>query len=162
MNAVSITPNYRQERQQRATLIIAKLEAGLEAALSRYPVELAYLYGSVARGNPLPTSDVDLALVLAEPMPVSIERLNLELHIQATVEDVCGLQNVDVRAINTAPVLAQGEIVQEGRCLYVRDEARRALFESLTRRKYFDYRLVADKLQADLLQHIREKGLAYG
>jgi predicted nucleotidyltransferase len=54
----------RQERQHRATEIIARLKEYAGGDLAQYPVEIAYLYGSVARGQPLPTSDIDIALSL--------------------------------------------------------------------------------------------------
>ena len=66
--AISAADHHR-ERRQHAEAIITKLKAQLGAVLAGFPVELAYLHGSVARGTPLPTSDVDLAVVLSEPVP---------------------------------------------------------------------------------------------
>lgn len=151
--------DYRLERRLRAEATIRKLRAGLSAALAGFPVEIAYLHGSMARGCPLPMSDVDLAVVLSGPMPDVAARLKLEFRIQAAVEEACGLTAVDVRAINTAPVTAQGEIVQEGLCLYDRDKSRRVEFESLARRKYLDYRPTAERMQAAFLERVRRKGL---
>jgi len=162
MQTTLVTTDYRLERRQRAEAIIAKLRGGLAAALAHFPVALAYLHGSVARGCPLPTSDVDLAVVLAEPLPPAVERLKLEFQIQAAVEEACGVKNVDARAINTAPILAQGEILQEGVCLYARDKARRVEFESLVRRKYFDYRPTARRMQRAFLDRVRRTGLKRG
>jgi predicted nucleotidyltransferase len=161
MHSASVT-DYRLERRQRADEIIKKLTVGLSTVLASFPVELAYLHGSVARGCPLPTSDVDLAIVLSGPLPNAMTRLNLEFGIQAAVEQTCGLTAVDVRTINMAPILAQGRIVQEGLCLYARDKAKRADFESLTRRKYFDYRPTAERIEAAFLEHVRQKGLGRG
>jgi len=155
----AVAADHRRERRQRADAIIEKLKANLGAVLAGFPVELAYLHGSVARGNPLPTSDIDLAVMLSEPVPPAAERMKLEFQIQAAVEDVCGLKNLDVRTINTAPILVQGAIVQEGLCLYARDRAQKAAYESLTRRKYFDYRPTAERMQAAFLERVRRKGL---
>jgi predicted nucleotidyltransferase len=55
----------------------------------RPKLEMAYLYGSVARGHPLPSSDVDIALVLTESPP-PYRQLMLELEIQAALETACG------------------------------------------------------------------------
>jgi predicted nucleotidyltransferase len=159
--AISAADHHR-ERRQHAEAIITKLKAQLDTVLAGFPVELAYLHGSVARGNPLPTSDIDLAVVLSEPVPPAAERMKLEFQIQAAVEDACGLKNLDVRAINTAPILVQGAIVQEGLCLYAHDRAQKAVFESLTRRKYFDYRPTAERMQAAFLARVRRRGLARG
>ena len=158
---VAVT-DYRRERRQRAEAITEKLKAHLGATLAQFPVALVYLHGSVARGCPLPTSDVDLALVLNEPLPKAAARLKLEFQIQAAVEAACGLKNVDARAINHAPVLAQGEILREGMCLYARDPAQRAEFESLILRKYFDYRPIAQHMQRAFLDQVRRRGLRHG
>ncbi len=159
--AISAADHHR-ERRQYAEAIITKLKAQLGTALAGFPVEIAYLHGSVARGTPLPTSDIDLAVVLSEPVPPAVERMKLEFQIQAAVEDACGLKNLDVRTINTAPILVQGEIVQEGLFLYARDRAQKAVFESLTRRKYSDYRPTAERMQAAFLERVRRKGLGRG
>ncbi len=154
--------DYRRERRQRAEAIIGKLKAHLGLVLAQFPVEMAYLHGSVARGCPLPTSDVDLALVLSEPLPKAEARLKLEFQIQAAVEAACGVKNVDARTINQAPLLAQGEILREGLCLYARDQAQRVEFESLVRRKYFDYQPVAQRMQRAFLDRVRRTGLKRG
>ena len=149
------------KRQHHADEIIARLEAGVADVLSKYPVDIAYLYGSVARGCPLPSSDVDIALVLAE-LPPPHERLMLELNIQAALEDTCHLSNVDVRTINNAPLMVQGNIIQEGILLYSRNKERRVAFEVLTRKKYFDYQPMAERMQRAFLDHIRREGLSHG
>ncbi len=149
------------ERQQRAAEIITLLKECAPKVLVEYPVELAYLYGSMARGCPLPMSDVDIALVLAEILP-AYERLTLELKIQAALEDACHLANLDVRSINQAPIMVQGEIIQEGVLLYSRDKDRRIAFEILTRKKYFDYLPTSMRMEQTFLDRIRQQGLSRG
>lgn len=153
--------NVRLERQRRAAGITDRLKTCAASVLSKYPVEAAYLHGSVARGRPLPSSDVDVALLLTE-LPLPYERLTLELTIQADLEDACQLSDIDVRTINHAPLLVQGRIVQEGILLYSRDKARRVAFEVLTRKKYFDYQPVAERMQQAFLDTIRKQGLSHG
>lgn len=149
------------ERQNRALEIITRLKEYAGPVLAKYPVEMAYLHGSMARGQPLPTSDVDIALVLTE-LPPPYERLKLELEIQAALEDACCLSNLDVRTINNAPIVVQGQIIQEGLLLYSRDKAQRVNFEVLTRKKYFDYLPTARRMEKAFLEHIRRKGLRRG
>lgn len=105
------------ERQQHAAEIIARLKTCAPEGLARYSIEIAYLYGSVAQGCPLPSSDVDIALVLTE-LPPPYQRLTLELEIQAALEDACQLSPVDVRTINQAPLMVQGRIIQKGIWLF--------------------------------------------
>jgi predicted nucleotidyltransferase len=149
------------ERQQRADDITARLKACAAEVLAKFPVEIAYLHGSVARGCPLPTSDVDVAVLLAE-LPPPYDRLRLEFDIQAALEDACGLSNLDVRAINEAPLMVQGNIVQEGVLLYNRDKDQRVAFEVLTRKRYFDFQPAAKRLQQAYFNRIRREGLLRG
>lgn len=153
--------NIRIDRQRRAIDIISRLKAGTIDTLAKYPVEIAYLHGSVARGCPLPSSDVDIALLLTE-LPMPYERLMLELEIQADLEDACDLSNLDVRTINDAPLMVQGRIVQEGILLYERNKNLRVAFEVLVRKRYFDFQPVARRLQQAFFDRIRKEGFANG
>jgi predicted nucleotidyltransferase len=155
------TQHHVQERQQQAEQIMARLRQVLPAILTRYPVDAAYVYGSVARGTVTPFSDIDIALLLSESPP-PYERLMLELDIQAAIEDGSGLSEVDVRAINEAPLSARGKIVQQGVLLYERDRARRIAFEVQTRKRYFDFAPTAHRLRAAFLDKIHREGLLHG
>jgi predicted nucleotidyltransferase len=156
----------RDARQARAKQTIEQLKAHLPAILQHRPVMLAYVYGSVAEGCPLPTSDVDIALVwMPDCKQTPYERLNAELDIAAEIETQAGIQNADVRSINDAPLKVRGQVLTKGQLLYSRDEDLRVEYEVYTRGRYFDYQPVLEmmrqayfeRLEADL----REKGL-YG
>lgn len=153
--------NVMAQRQQEAGRIRTRLGEGLPSVLARYPVDAAYVYGSVARGTVTPFSDVDVALLLTTPLP-PYEQLKLELTIQGEIEAASGLSPVDVRAINQAPLMVQGRIVQEGVLLYERDRARRVAFEVATRKRYFDFAPAARRLRDAFLQRVHRKGLLHG
>jgi predicted nucleotidyltransferase len=155
------TRPHVQERQRQANQIMARLRQVLPAILTRYPVDAAYVYGSVARGTVTPFSDVDIALLLSESPP-AYERLMLELDIQAAIEDASGLSEIDVRSINQAPLSVRGKIVQQGLLLYERDRARRIAFEVQTRKRYFDFAPAAQRLRAAFLDKIHREGLLRG
>lgn len=151
----------KAQRQQESSRILARLREIIPSILAQYPVDAAYAYGSVARGTMMPFSDVDIALLLTAPLP-PYERLELELTIQGNIEVASGLSPVDVRAINQAPLLVRGQIVQGGILLYERDRARRVAFEVATRKRYFDFAPVARRLRDAFLQHIHREGLLHG
>lgn len=151
----------KAQRQQETDRILARLREVLPPILARYPVDAAYVYGSVARGTVTPFSDVDIALLLTTPLP-PYERLQMELTIQGDIETTCGLSPVDVRAINEAPLTVRGRIVQQGVLIYERDRARRVAFEVATRKRYFDFAPVACRLRDAFLQRVHREGLLYG
>ena len=151
----------KAQRQQEAGRILARLNEILPPILAQYPVDAAYVYGSVARGTVTPFSDVDIALLLTQSLS-AYDRLQLELTIQGEVEATCGLPPADVRAINQAPLLVQGRIVQEGILLYELDRVRRVAFEVDARKRYFDFVPVARSLQKAFLRRVHREGLLYG
>ena len=52
----------RAQREQQAADMVARLRRTLPPVLVEYPIDAAYVCGSVARGTVLPSSDVDIAL----------------------------------------------------------------------------------------------------
>jgi predicted nucleotidyltransferase len=151
----------KAQRKKQAALTLAQLRQTLPSVLADYPVDAAYVYGSVARGKVTPFSDVDIALVLSNPLP-PYDRLMLEFAIEAAIEDASNLTTVDVRAINEAPLLVRGRVVQEGILLYQRDKARRVAFEVRTRKHYFDFAPVARRLSIAFLDKVHREGLIRG
>lgn len=144
--------------------IIELLKQHLPSVLHTRPVALAYLYGSVAAGQATPLSDVDIALVLDAGVTLdAYERLMMELEIQGELERQCGLQNLDVRTIDNAPIAVQGRVVTEGRLVYCRDDNQRVDYEVRTRKLYFDFQPVLAAMQdayfARLEADLREKAL---
>lgn len=102
-----------------------------------YPVTLAYLFGSAARGQCTPLSDVDIAVYLEEPDCARRARIYTSLLLD--LKQVLGDGNVDLVYLNDAsPVLAYQIIA--GRLLYCADERRRVAVETKTLRDYFDER----------------------
>jgi predicted nucleotidyltransferase len=161
---VNTQEQIKTQRQQQSNEMLVLLRQILPFVLPQYPVEAAYVYGSVAQGTMTPFSDVDIALVLCESLP-SYDKLMLELDIQGAIESAIGktkLAPMDVRAINDAPLTVQGRIVQEGVLLYERDRARRVAFEVETRKRYFDFAPVARRLRDAFLQHVHQEGLLHG
>jgi len=158
---MDIQSSVKEQRQQETSRILARIQETIPPILARYPVDAAYAFGSVARGTMTPFSDVDIALLLAAPM-TPYERLELELTIQGDIEAASGFSPVDVRAINQAPLLVQGRIVQQGILLYEGDRARRIAFEVATRKRYFDFAPVARRLRDAFLKHVHQRGLLNG
>lgn len=148
-------------RARQAAEIVDRLRAVAPEVLGRYSVDAAYIYGSVARGTPLPDSDVDIALLWDTP-PAPYQRLLTELEIQAALEDASGLTRLDVHSLNDAPLNVQGEILGESILLYCLDDDHRVAFEVNTRKRYFDFQPLAARLRQRVLARIREKGLRYG
>jgi predicted nucleotidyltransferase len=138
-----------------------RLRSVLPELLQGRPVALAYLYGSAARGQTTPFSDVDVALVLNQSLSRE-EQFRLELSLQAEIEEACSLPEADVRVIDQAPLTVQGLVVTQGQLLYCRQESQRIQFETMVRQRYFDYQPVARHMQRLFFERIRREGLRHG
>jgi predicted nucleotidyltransferase len=142
----------------RPEALADRLREALPGILENEPARVAYLYGSHATGLATPFSDVDIALVLGRPI-APLERLRLMLRVQLALYHRCDILEADVRVIDDAPIIFRGRVVTEGILLYSRDEETRVDFEVRTRMLYFDYLPVYEQLQAEMLRHVRERGL---
>lgn len=147
-----------------AARVIGCLRQCLPVILKHRPVLLAYVYGSVAERCPTPLSDVDIALVVSPDCGLdAYRRFMLELEIAVELEEHCGIQDVDVRSINDAPLRVQGHVVTKGLLLYSKDEDFRVAYEVRTRKRYFDFQPVLAMMResyfARLEADLREKGL---
>jgi predicted nucleotidyltransferase len=115
----------------------ATVEDRIRAYFDRRPagVVAAYLFGSVARGDFRPGSDVDLAVLFAEDPPRTLEGLGLDLadEIQSELR-----VPVQVVVLNTAPCDLVHRVLRDGRLLADRDPSSRIRFEVRVRNEYFD------------------------
>jgi predicted nucleotidyltransferase len=115
---------------------ILELLPGAEAYLEAHPKTIfAYLFGSLARGIPLPLSDVDIAVYLADNLFVKEDKLD----ILGQLMDILQTDEIDLVILNTASLPIMINILKNKRIIVDKDPFARHTFESLTMRKYFDF-----------------------
>jgi hypothetical protein len=111
------------------------LAAALSALLRRLVpgAVAAYLFGSCARGEDF--SDLDVGLLMGHDVPQPLE---LELRLEVELEKHLKIPT-DVRILDRAPLSFQFAVVRDGRLLVDTEPNRRAAFEGIVRKKYFDF-----------------------
>lgn len=138
-------------------LLLEKLQQA-KKLLNDYPVDMLYLFGSQAYNQATPLSDIDIALVISDDIPIK-HYINLELELEVKLNQLLGSDKIDCRAINHAPLSFQGRVIKDGCLIYSRDENRRVDFETLTLQKYFDFLPRFKHLTKSALLHMQQEGL---
>jgi predicted nucleotidyltransferase len=100
-------------------------------------IEFAFLFGSAGTERMTPTSDVDIAIAVADDAEADDVRLDA---IGAVTEHL-GTDAVDVVVLNDAPIALAGRILLSRRVILERRPFRRHLFESRTLREFHDFRI---------------------
>jgi predicted nucleotidyltransferase len=105
-----------------------------------YPeIEIAYLFGSRARGNYSPISDYDFAVQLKNNVkPRNYIDIKLIL-----IKELCRAlktDRVDVVILNEAPLLLKHRIIKDKRLLFCRSQLKRIRLESQILINYLDFK----------------------
>ena len=124
-------------RRYHVTVDVTTVEARLRDFFEDDPrgALAVYLYGSVARGQARPDSDVDIGVLFAAHPPATLEAP--QFAIEAALERLLA-SPVQVVALNRAPADLVHRVLRDGRVVLDRDRAARIRFEVRSRNEYFD------------------------
>jgi len=107
----------------------------------------AYLYGSYAKNTMTPLSDIDIAVLLDEDYkPESANKLDFELSVESEMIQQLPEYRIEVRILNKAPVLIQGQVIVEGILIYEKEKKKMLDFEEKVIIRYLDFKIDYDKL----------------
>lgn len=120
--------------------ILSKIPDIKELLLQDDNIIFAYLFGGLARGEVKGLSDIDLAVYLRETDGLA----DIKIQLFGKLTDALGTTELDLVILNTAPVSISGRILQNKQVLVDKDPFRRHLYESLTLREFFDFRIKED------------------
>ena len=94
-----------------------------------------YLFGSEARGQARPSSDVDVGVFFEKDPEPTFSGLPLDL--EAELESLLG-RPAQVVSLNTAPADLVHRVLRDGVLILDRDRSRRIRYEVARRNEYFD------------------------
>ncbi|MDD2216400.1 MAG: nucleotidyltransferase domain-containing protein [Eubacteriales bacterium] len=129
-----------------------KLKEFINEIDREYPIELAYLFGSYAKGTENSQSDIDIALLFKHQY-TKYEELIIRGRIIDKGISVF-LRPVDLVSLNSAPPLLKYEVI--GDSLILKDSKLRSSFESLAIREYFDFQYYSRIYKVAVINSIRD------
>jgi uncharacterized protein len=128
-------------------------DAARDAVLARFPdVWAVYVYGSFARGEDWPSSDLDVAVLLPPGCHV-VDPLQLISDISQLVH-----REVDLIDLRQAGDVLRREVLESGRTLFESDPEKVLAWEASALTRYGHYR---DEVRG-ILDDFRRTGIGYG
>lgn len=124
--------------------LVARLSGALEP---RAEILEAYLFGSRARGQARPDSDIDVAVYIDEERAEDGDwgyRAELATALMAAL----GVDDVDIVVLNRAPVLLYHRVLRDGVRLISRDLRATTTRAGQALSRYFDFLPQLDKMDA--------------
>lgn len=115
--------------------ILELLPGAVEYLESHTRVIFAYLFGSLVKRRPIPLSDVDIAVYLADTLYGTDDKLD----ILGKLMDILQTDEIDLVVLNTAGLPLVMNILKCKKIIVDKDPFARHIFESLSMRKYFDF-----------------------
>jgi predicted nucleotidyltransferase len=126
---------------------VDELSHRLAVALARRSEVLeAYLFGSVARGQAQPHSDLDVA-VYVEPPALERPGFGIAAEIASDLAQALGRDDVDVVILNEAPPLLYRSVLKEGVRVLSRDLRATTTREGGALSRYCDYVPQLEKIE---------------
>ncbi|WP_241422992.1 type VII toxin-antitoxin system MntA family adenylyltransferase antitoxin [Candidatus Contubernalis alkaliaceticus] len=133
--------------------MLAKLSRFIQEINREYPIEFAYLFGSFSTEKANKESDIDVAVMFQKKYENKREML-----IKGNIIDM-GMKyfkrKLDIVSLNNAAPLLRYEVVVRG--IPVKESSKRAAFESLAVREYFDFRYYAEIYNEAMIQLIHKQ-----
>ncbi len=129
--------------KHKRTPLAQELAAVVNKLKQMREVQGAYLFGSHARGRPMPTSDVDIAVITA---PLSAKK-KVILTLAGPTNDF------DISLLDDLPPVIAYRVFKEGKPLFIKDKLAVHRRQVQAMRDYFDYKPALDCLVKRTLEN---------
>jgi len=144
------------------TFDLAQYRTDLERYFASFDdVVTAYLFGSYARRQAGPLSDVDVAVLLTGA-PDSQHCLDRRLEIIGGLMELLHVNDVDVVILNQVPLALRYRVLRDGVLLYCRDQQARIEFTARTVSEYLDFKPILQRHERAILERARKGELLRG
>lgn len=124
---------------------LERLARSVSRVLDDVPeIAAAWIFGSVARGDAGPDSDLDLGVVFARRGETARDHRDAILSLAARLEGPADGRRIDLVALESQGPIFAHEVLAKGVLVHEKDRERRIDFESETHVRYFDWKRTVD------------------
>jgi len=135
-------------------MLVENAIATVKSLLAQNPhVKFAYLFGSCARGDSGPLSDIDIAVLLDG----RVSPFEFRLRLSASLAEALGSECFDLVTLNDAPLLLKYEVVRGGQVIK-EDKKQRVTFETRVLSEYLDTACLRRTQRAYLKEQLAQGG----
>ena len=145
------TTNRNLEKEQLSLLLEKFFQA-------HDRVELAYLFGSAAKGKASALSDIGIGIYLSVGL-TKAQRNQKRLELIAKLTTILKNNRIDLLIFNDTPPVLNFEIIKPNVLVLVRDHDLKLDVEQRIMSRYLDRKHHEDFLNRTLMKKIMEKGL---
>jgi predicted nucleotidyltransferase len=138
--------------------VVDRLKREAPRVCEEMEVVSVYLFGSWARAENRPASDIDIGVFLRGDALAATTWPPCDIVLEDLFADRTGLP-VEVHILNTAPLSFSGRVLEEGILLYSGDEVARVRLETAVRGQYLDFKPRLKRLHDIRLRAFSERGL---
>ena len=124
-----------------------------EALVHEEDILFAYLYGSAAYDPDFAMGDIDIAVYLK---PADIKGyISKEEALMALLASKLHTDAIDLRILNTLPLILKYSILKDGKLLFSRDDLQRVDFDTSVMIRFLEIKPYLDEYRLMLSQRIR-------
>lgn len=116
-------------------------------------VSFAYLFGSYAKGNVGPLSDIDIAVYFSRNI-FRNDYFDLRIKIMGELIDMLKRNDVDFVVLNEAPPLLGHRILKEGKLIFCQDKKENLDYEVRAVLNYLDWKPYLEKYTKEVFSSI--------
>ncbi|MDP3112214.1 MAG: nucleotidyltransferase domain-containing protein [Thermodesulfovibrionales bacterium] len=120
--------------------ILSRIQNLKNVLLQDGNIIFAYLFGGLTKGEVKDLSDIDIAVYLKDTGNLAGYKLQLFDRLSNTL----GTSELDLVMLNTVSLSIAGRILQNKKLLIDKEPFRRHIYESVTLREFFDFKVKED------------------
>jgi len=120
--------------------ILSRIQNLKNVLLQDDNIVFAYLFGGLTKGEVKDLSDIDIAVYLKDTGNLA----GYKLQLFDRLSNALGTSELDLVILNTVSLSIAGRILQNKKLLIDKEPFRRHIYESVTLREFFDFKVKED------------------